>query len=138
MIWPRPTKQQKEAIKKFALEHPPSGFGGNPESSARRKGLPIRTPLAKDLEPSRPTPEMGGGLRKLAREMMELANHQPSYLTAAIITKRTFPVVPGKLQLRGVYTDRDRCPIEHEIILDDMLWDAGSHGCTIETYQDLR
>ena len=36
----------------------------------------------------------------------------------------------GKLKVRGVDTVENMFR-EHNLLLDDMLWDTGSHGCTI-------
>jgi hypothetical protein len=106
MIWPQRTKEQREAMKKFALEHPPREPSPTPESYASNKGLPIRTPIPKYFEPSRPTPEIRDGLRNLAKEMMEMPDRQPYIQQAtATITDRTIPVVSGRLQLRCVDAD---------------------------------
>ena len=102
------------------------------ESSARSKWLPIQTPFPKDLEPSPPTPEMREALKKQAEEMMGLPSRQPYVLqVTATITESTLAVVSGKLRVRGIDTEFEDMSREHHLILDDMLWDTGSHGCTI-------
>ena len=131
-VWivPPSTKEQKDAIRKMALENV-ANYPSS-ESSARRKGLPIRTPFPKDLEPSPPTPEMREALKKQAEEMMGLPSRQPYVLqVTATITESTLAVVSGKLKVRGVDAAVGKKSHEHHLLLDDMLWDTGSHGCTI-------
>lgn len=131
-VWivPPRTKEQKDAIRKMALENV-ANYPSS-ESSARSKGLPIRTPFPKDVEPSPPTPEMREALKKQAEEMMRLPSRQPYVLqVTATIAESTLAVVSGILKVRGVDAEVGKHSLQHRLRLDDMLWDTGSHGCTI-------
>lgn len=129
LLFPQGTKQEKEALKKVLLFRPEL----TPKlSTITSDELPIQTSVPKYLEPRRPAPEMQENLRKLAKEMMKLPNRQPYILqTTANITEGVLPTVSGKIRLRGLDEDPDEPFGEIEISQESMLWDTGSHGCTI-------
>jgi hypothetical protein len=133
LIFPQRTRERQAALKKMILsERPLSSTNIPPKSSSASDRLPIRTPFPKDLIPPRATPKMRERLRQLAREQMEFADREPYTLKiSAGITEKVLPAVPGTLRLCGIDQDPEDKTLECELVQDEMLWDSGSHSCTI-------
>jgi hypothetical protein len=133
LIFPERSKERREAIKKLALSKRPRSSTSilpEPSTSIRRR---IRTPFPKDISPAPARPEAKERIRKMAREVLAQGYREPYALDIrAALTEDILATVPGTLTLEmiGAAEDNDGSP-KCKLVMEDMLWDTGSHGCTI-------
>ena len=123
-IFPKRRPEMQEALRKQALS------AANFEPLSSRQGLPIRSPFPKHKEPPRASAQQKENFRKIAKENSPLTEQKPYILTVrANLTERLLPTVSGTLRLQGL--DAENISTECSIDSEDMLWDTGSHSCTI-------
>jgi hypothetical protein len=126
LIFPERSKEEREAIRKLALSEniPP-----RPSASIGRR---IRTPFPKDITPPPAKPEAKERIRKLAKEALAQGWRQPYPLDIrAGLTEDILATVSGTLILEIIDAVEDDDLAKCKLVMEDMLWDTGSHGCTI-------
>jgi len=125
LIFPQTSKERREAIRKLALSEVS-------RSCLAYIGRGIRTPFPTDVTPPPARPGTKERVRKLAREALAQGYRQPYVFNIrALLTESTLATVSGSLTLEMIDDEDDDKSATCKLVLKDMLWDTGSHGCTI-------
>jgi hypothetical protein len=132
LVFPERSKERREAIKRLALSEKPRSSTNIPLESSASIGRRIRTPFPKDRTPPPARQEAKEWIRKMAREVVAQGYRQPYTLDIrATLTERYLATVSGTLDLQMIDAEDDDEFPDCKLVLEDMLWDTGSHICTI-------
>lgn len=124
-IFPQKSKERREAMKKLAL-----AAKSLPPGTPIERG--IRTPFQTDEIPHPPRPETRERIRELAREALAQDSRQPYVSTTrAGLDEGILATVPGSLTLQIIDDLENDATGSCELVVKNMLWNTGSHGCTI-------
>jgi hypothetical protein len=133
LIFPERSKERREAIRKLALSETSRLSSNIPPEPPAPMGRRIRTPFPKDITPPPARPEAKERIRKLAREALAQGYRQPyAFDIRAALTEDILPTVSGTLTLEMIDATEDNDEsAKCKLVVEDMLWDTGSHGCAI-------
>jgi hypothetical protein len=135
LIFPEISEERREAIKKLVLSERPRSSTNIPPRPSASIGRRIRTPFPKDITPPPATPEAKERIRELAREALAQGHRQPYTLDIrAALADGMLATISGTLQLEMIDIAKDNDEsTKCKLVIEDMLWDTGSHRCTITT-----
>lgn len=129
-VFPRRTEEERDALRTLALSDVALSYELARQPSEDTK--PIRSPFAKESTPPRASPAERESLRKFSKENRHDSDREPLVMRLpAGFAERLLPAVSGSLRLRGLDADEDDRSNEFTITIRDMVWDTGSHWCSI-------
>jgi hypothetical protein len=133
LIFPERSEERQEAIKKYVLSEKFRSSSNIPPTPSDSIGRRIRTPFPKDITPPPARPGTKERIREMAREVLAMGYRQPYTLDArATLSEGILATVSGTLTLGMIDAAEDSdTSVRCRLVVEDMLWDTGSHGCII-------